>query len=44
LLVIDAQNTRKGALRQSVRSLQAVGAEVLGVVMNNARDLYGDGY
>lgn len=35
LLVIDAQNTRKGSVRQSIRSLQAVGANVLGTVMNN---------
>ena len=35
LLVIDAQNTRKGALRQSVRSLESVGANILGTVMNN---------
>lgn len=34
LLVIDAQNTRKVALRQGMRSLEAVGANVLGVVMN----------
>lgn len=37
LLVIDAQNTRKGALRQSVRNLETVGARVLGTVMNNAK-------
>lgn len=37
LLVVDAQNTRKGALRQGVRSLEAVGANVLGTVMNNVR-------
>jgi len=35
LLVLDAQNTRKGALRQSVRTLQAIGANILGTVMNN---------
>jgi capsular exopolysaccharide synthesis family protein len=34
LLVIDSQNTRKGSVRQSMRSLQAVGANVLGTVMN----------
>jgi len=37
LLIMDAQSTRKGALRQAVRSLNAVGADVLGTVMNNAR-------
>jgi receptor protein-tyrosine kinase len=35
LLVLDAQNTRKGALRRSVRSLRTVGLNVLGTVMNN---------
>jgi capsular exopolysaccharide synthesis family protein len=35
LLVIDNQKTRKGSVRQSVRSLQAVGVEVLGTIMNN---------
>lgn len=37
LLVLDARNTRKGSLRQSIRSLEAVGANVLGVVMNNVK-------
>jgi receptor protein-tyrosine kinase len=37
LLVLDAQNTRKGAVRQAVRSLEAVGANVLGTVMNNVK-------
>jgi len=37
LLVSDAQNTRKGAVRQSVRSLEAVGVNVLGTVMNNVK-------
>lgn len=37
LLVLDAQNTRKGALRESMRSLEAVGANVLGTVMNNVK-------
>ncbi len=37
LIVLDAQNTRKGALRESVRSLEAVGARVLGTVMNNVK-------
>jgi capsular exopolysaccharide synthesis family protein len=44
LLVIDAQDTRKVALRQSIGKLESVGAEVLGVVLNNARELEGDGY
>jgi capsular exopolysaccharide synthesis family protein len=35
LLVIDSQNTRKGSVKQSIRSLKAVGANVLGTVMNN---------
>ncbi len=37
LLVIDVQSTRKRTLRQSVRSLEAVGAKVLGTVMNNIK-------
>jgi receptor protein-tyrosine kinase len=37
LLVFDAQNTRKGAVRQSVRNLESVGANVLGTVMNNVQ-------
>ncbi|CAN5758294.1 hypothetical protein BH23ACT11_BH23ACT11_28080 [soil metagenome] len=37
LLVLDAQNTRKGALRDSMRGLDAVGANVLGTVMNNVK-------
>ncbi len=37
LLVLDAQKTRKGAVRRSVRSLEAVGANVVGTVMNNAK-------
>jgi receptor protein-tyrosine kinase len=37
LLVSDAQNTRKGFVRQSMRSLEAVGARVLGTVMNNVK-------
>jgi receptor protein-tyrosine kinase len=49
LLILDAQNTRKGALRESVRSLQAVGANILGIVMNNVEvskgpySYYGEG-
>jgi len=37
LLVLDAQNTRKASVRKSMRSLEAVGANVLGTVMNNVR-------
>jgi receptor protein-tyrosine kinase len=37
LLVVDAQKTRKGAVRSSIRSLEAVGANVLGLVMNNIK-------
>jgi capsular exopolysaccharide synthesis family protein len=37
LLVSDAQNTRKGSVRQCMRSLEAVGARVLGTVMNNVK-------
>jgi len=35
LLVLDSQRTRKGPLRQALRSLQGVGANVLGTVMNS---------
>lgn len=35
LLVLDAQETRKGSVRRSVQSLEGVGAHVLGTVMNN---------
>ena len=35
LLVVDAQNSRKASLRHSIRSLQGVGAKVLGTVMNS---------
>src|SRR3712207_3736143 len=37
LLVIDSQNTRKGSVRQAMRSLEGVGANVLGTVMNNVK-------
>jgi receptor protein-tyrosine kinase len=37
LVVLDAENTRKVSLRQSVRSLESVGAKVLGTVMHNAK-------
>ena len=35
LLVIDAKKTPKSSVRQSVRSLEAVGVDVLGTVMTN---------
>lgn len=37
LLVLDAQSTRKGNVRQAMRSLESVGANVLGTVMNNVK-------
>lgn len=44
LLVVDSQKTRTGALRESMRSLDAVGANVLGTVMNNIKKSKGDYY
>lgn len=45
LLVFDARNTRKGAVRHSVHGLQSIGAKVLGTVMNSVKtgkkDYYG---
>lgn len=35
LLVLDAQKTRKASVRQSIRGLRTMGANVLGTVMNN---------
>lgn len=37
LLVLDAQKTRKGSVRQTIRDLQAVGAKLLGTVMYNVK-------
>jgi capsular exopolysaccharide synthesis family protein len=37
ILVVDAQKTRKVAVRRAVRSLQAVGGSILGTVMNNVK-------
>ena len=37
LLVLDMQKTRKGSVRQAMRSLEGVGANVLGTVMNNVK-------
>jgi capsular exopolysaccharide synthesis family protein len=42
LLVLDAQNTRKGSVRQSTRSLAALGANVLGTVMTDVIVSKGD--
>lgn len=44
LLVFNARNTRKGAVRQSVHSLQSVGANVLGTVMNSVKSSKGSYY
>lgn len=44
LLVLDAQDTRKGSVRRAIRSLQAVGANVVGTVMNNVKDSREDYY
>jgi capsular exopolysaccharide synthesis family protein len=35
LLVLDVRSTPKGTLRHSVRSMEAVGANILGTVVNN---------
>jgi receptor protein-tyrosine kinase len=37
LLVVDAQKTRKSDVRRAVRNLTAVGAPILGTVMNNVK-------
>ena len=37
LLVFDAQHTPKRTVRSSVRSLETVGANVLGTIMNNMK-------
>jgi capsular exopolysaccharide synthesis family protein len=37
LLTLDAQSTSKGDVRRAVRGLRAVGANVLGTVMNNLK-------
>jgi Mrp family chromosome partitioning ATPase len=48
LLVLDSEGTNKGSLRKAVRDLEAVGANVLGTVMNKAPKAetshYGYGY
>ena len=38
LLVLDFRRTRKNVLRKAVRSLEAVGANILGMVVNNAKE------
>ena len=43
LLVVDAQSTRKRSVQKAMRGLEAVGANVLGTVMNNLRPTK-DGY
>jgi capsular exopolysaccharide synthesis family protein len=43
LLVLDSQRVRKRSLRQALRTLEGVGANTLGIVMNNY-DAHGDGY
>jgi capsular exopolysaccharide synthesis family protein len=44
LLVVDSQATSKGALRKAMRKLEAVGANVLGTVMNKAPEAETEGY
>ena len=44
LLVLDSQKIRTAALRQAVRNLETVGAEDLGLVMNNAKVPKGSNY
>lgn len=44
LLVLDAQKTRKGTVRQGMRRLEAVGANVFGTVMNNVKSSNGHYY
>jgi capsular exopolysaccharide synthesis family protein len=44
LLVSDAQKTRKESVRHAMRSLRAVGANVLGTVMNNVKASRDDYY
>jgi capsular exopolysaccharide synthesis family protein len=44
LLVLDAQTTRKMSIRQSLRSLAAVDANVIGTVMNNVKGIKDEYY
>jgi capsular exopolysaccharide synthesis family protein len=36
LMVLDARNSRKAALHRSIRTLETVGANLLGTIINNA--------
>lgn len=42
LVVVDAQGTRRNALRQAIRDLEGVGARVLGTILNNVADSKGE--
>lgn len=42
LLVVDAQGTRKNAVKQAIRELEVVGARVLGTVLNNVATSRGE--
>jgi capsular exopolysaccharide synthesis family protein len=44
LLVLDSQVTRKVSLRRAVRGLEAVGANILGTVMNNVEETRAGSY
>jgi len=44
LLEVDAQNTRKGSVRQAMHSLESVGAHVIGTVINNVKASKGGYY
>jgi capsular exopolysaccharide synthesis family protein len=44
LLVLDSMRTSKASLRKAVRNLEAVGANVLGTIMNNAPKAKTTGY
>lgn len=44
LLALDAQKSRKGHVRRAVRSLEAVGARVIGTVMTNVKGAEGAYY
>ena len=44
LLVVDAQNTRKSSVRQTMHSMEGVGANVIGTVMNNVKASKGGYY
>jgi len=44
LLVSDAQTTRKGSVRQAVRSLEAARTNIVGAVMNNVETSKGSYY